>query len=178
MRRAVRSAQRAAQGCAQRPRRWQSAPASGGAEQKELAGMPFVTRVQVRWGDMDCFQHVNNVVYAQYLEQARCELFARFHEAAPSVGFWGLPPGACSPILAAQTLKYIRPMTAPDDVLIGTRVRDVTETSFLLEHKAVSARTGAVTLTAEVKIVTLDYSAGKRTPIRKELRDAMRPYED
>merc|ERR1712216_549605 len=111
---------------------------------------------------MDCFGHVNNVVYAQYLEQARCEIFAALGDAAPDAGFWSVPPGACSPILAKQTLKYIRPMNAPDDFVVGTALQDFTENSFVMAHKGVSARTQQVTLAAEIKMVTLDYGTGRR----------------
>lgn len=34
------------------------------------------TELQVRWGDMDSYQHVNNVAYAAYLQEARAELLA------------------------------------------------------------------------------------------------------
>jgi acyl-CoA thioester hydrolase len=39
-------------------------------------GVRHRTEVQVRWGDMDAYQHVNNVAYAAYLQEARAELLA------------------------------------------------------------------------------------------------------
>lgn len=36
------------------------------------------TQLQIRWGDMDAYQHVNNVSYAAYVQEARARLFA-FH---------------------------------------------------------------------------------------------------
>ena len=32
-----------------------------------------VTRMPIRWGDMDAYGHVNNTVYFRYMEQARVE---------------------------------------------------------------------------------------------------------
>lgn len=32
-----------------------------------------VTRIEIRWGDMDAYEHVNNTVYFRYMEQARVE---------------------------------------------------------------------------------------------------------
>lgn len=36
---------------------------------------PAVFDVPMRWGDMDAQGHVNNVLYVDYLEEARCQLF-------------------------------------------------------------------------------------------------------
>lgn len=33
----------------------------------------FTPCVQIRWGDMDAMDHINNAVYFRYLEQARVE---------------------------------------------------------------------------------------------------------
>eukprot|EP01065_Artemidia_motanka_P014310 TRINITY_DN18279_c0_g1_i1.p1 TRINITY_DN18279_c0_g1~~TRINITY_DN18279_c0_g1_i1.p1 ORF type:complete len:204 (+),score=56.90 TRINITY_DN18279_c0_g1_i1:49-612(+) len=143
----------------------------------ELQGFPHCTRVQVRWGDMDAFHHVNNVMYAQYLEVARCNILQELHTAVPHHGFFSLPPGTCSPILASQFLKYVRPMTPPDDAVIGTRIRDITSNSFVLEHKMASAKTGEVTMVAEVKCVVLNYKTGKRVDsIPDDLLSAMKRY--
>lgn len=38
--------------------------------------MKHSTELQVRWGDMDSYQHVNNVAYAAYLQEARAEMLA------------------------------------------------------------------------------------------------------
>jgi acyl-CoA thioester hydrolase len=38
--------------------------------------MRHSTELQVRWGDMDAYQHVNNVAYAAYLQEARAEMLA------------------------------------------------------------------------------------------------------
>jgi len=32
-----------------------------------------VSRIPIRWGDMDAYRHVNNTVYFRYMEQARVE---------------------------------------------------------------------------------------------------------
>lgn len=36
------------------------------------------TELQLRWGDMDAYRHVNNVAYAAYVQEARARMFA-FH---------------------------------------------------------------------------------------------------
>ncbi len=37
-------------------------------------GSKHRTEIQVRWGDQDAYQHVNNVAYAAYLQEARAEM--------------------------------------------------------------------------------------------------------
>jgi acyl-CoA thioester hydrolase len=39
--------------------------------------LAYATRLDVRWGDMDAFGHVNNAVYFRYMEQGRIEFFAQ-----------------------------------------------------------------------------------------------------
>src|SRR4029077_12717598 len=42
-----------------------------------LSGFPVVVRQNVIWGEMDAYNHVNNVVYFRYFENARLEYMAR-----------------------------------------------------------------------------------------------------
>ena len=43
--------------------------------QELLKSFPVVAKIPVRWGDMDSFQHVNNVSYFRYFESARIAYF-------------------------------------------------------------------------------------------------------
>ena len=42
-----------------------------------LAGYPVIIEIPVAWGEMDAFQHVNNIVYFRYFESARITYFER-----------------------------------------------------------------------------------------------------
>jgi acyl-CoA thioesterase FadM len=42
-----------------------------------LAGYPVVIEIPVAWGEMDAFQHVNNVAYIRYFESGRIAYFER-----------------------------------------------------------------------------------------------------
>ena len=36
-----------------------------------LADYPMILEIPVAWGEMDAFQHVNNIIYLRYAESAR-----------------------------------------------------------------------------------------------------------
>ena len=38
--------------------------------------MRHQTELQIRWGDMDAYGHINNVSYAAYVQEARARMFA------------------------------------------------------------------------------------------------------
>ena len=44
-------------------------------EEAKQRTLVHVTRIPVRWGDMDAMGHVNNTVYFRYMEQARINWF-------------------------------------------------------------------------------------------------------
>ena len=81
-----------------------------------LAKYPVIVRQAVVWGDMDSYQHVNNVVYFRYFENARLEYFRRLDwfafERETGIG----------PILAATQARFRRPLTYPDTISIAARV--------------------------------------------------------
>ena len=45
--------------------------------EKLLQNYPVVIEIPVAWGDMDAFQHVNNVTYFKYFESARIAYFEK-----------------------------------------------------------------------------------------------------
>ncbi len=120
-----------------------------------LAGFAVVTTIPVFWGDQDTFGHVNNTVYLRWAETARIEYLKRAglweRKAVDNVG----------PILAAISCKYRRPVTYPDQVLVGTRVTTLGNSSYHMEHRIVSAAQGVVAAEVDSTLVQFDYNRGK-----------------
>src|SRR5438445_2756084 len=104
-----------------------------------LAGYPVVVDWAVAWGDMDAFQHVNNVVYFRYFENARLEYFRRLG--------WGTvrPEIGVGPIVASIQARFRKALTYPDTIAVGARVSSLDEDRFTLDHLIVSRRLAAVT---------------------------------
>src|SRR5712691_7147072 len=99
-----------------------------------LAGFPVVVTQAVVWGDMDSYEHVNNVVYFRYFENARLEYFRRmgWFEFEEQTGI--------GPILASTQARFRRALSYPDRIAIGARISDVGEDRCTMDYRLVSER--------------------------------------
>jgi acyl-CoA thioester hydrolase len=129
-----------------------------------LAGYPVVVEQAVAWGEMDAYQHINNVVYFRYFENSRLEYFRRLDWLA-MVNEIGV-----GPILASTQARFRKPLTYPDDILIAARISEVGMDRLTMEHRIISRRLGVVAAEGEGVIVTFDYARGAKAPVPDELR--------
>jgi acyl-CoA thioester hydrolase len=131
---------------------------------EKLAGYPVVIEIPVAWGEMDAFQHVNNIVYLRYFESARVAYFTR-------VGlFPRLPERPIGAILASVQCAFKFPLTYPDTVWAGSRVTEIGEDRFTMRHVVVSQRHGRLAAEGEGVVVSYDYAAGRKAPLPEEMR--------
>ena len=137
----------------------------------QLSSYPVVVRQAVVWGDMDSYQHVNNVVYFRFFENARLEYFRRlkWFELEKETGI--------GPILAATQAKFRRPLTYPDNIAIAARAVDVSDERFSLEHIIVSETQQAVVTEGTGLIVVYHYGEKRKTPMPAELRKRIAELE-
>jgi acyl-CoA thioester hydrolase len=66
--------------------------------------------VSTRWGDMDAYNHVNNSVYATYLEEARLRWFRTFDRP------WTSDDAA--PVIAAMNINFRRSIEWPAQLTV------------------------------------------------------------
>jgi acyl-CoA thioester hydrolase len=129
-----------------------------------LVGFPVIVELPVAWGEMDSYQHVNNVVYFRYFENARLEYIRRLdwfeYEKQTGVG----------PILQATAARFRKPLTYPDTVLVTARATTIESDRFTLEHRVLSKTLGVVAAEGTGTIVTFHYADGKKVAIPDELR--------
>lgn len=136
-----------------------------------LQGYPVVVRQNVVWGDMDSYQHVNNVIYFRYFENARLEYFAR-------LGWFTLEKETgVGPILASTQARFRRPLTYPDTIFIGARLLDMGMDRFTLEHRIVSLAQLAVVTEGQGLIVTYHYGNEQKVPVPDELKRRINQLE-
>lgn len=129
-----------------------------------LKDYPIVVELPVVWGDMDAFQHVNNVVYFRYFEAARIAYSEKLglHTYKEQTGI--------GPILGSINCKFRMPLTYPDSVSVGARVIDIAEDRFTMQHTVVSSRHGKIAAEGDGVIVIYDYRGGKKTAMPDEIR--------
>ncbi|WP_194714176.1 acyl-CoA thioesterase [Noviherbaspirillum soli] len=122
-----------------------------------------VTRMPIRWGDMDMMGHVNNAKYFTYIETARIDWFTSI-ACAPN-------PQGEGPVLINASCTFLRQLEYPGQIEIRTFVGAFGRTSFETFHEIRRVDQPDV-LAAEgaAKVVWVDFTAGKSTPISTELR--------
>ena len=137
-----------------------------------LKEFPVVTTIQVRWGEMDAANHVNNVLYFRWSETARFDYFEQLNiPVVPGGDGIGL-------ILGWQDCKYILPIVYPDKIFIGTRLKNLEEDRFILESHFFSEKYQRLAAIAQHRIVPYDYRAKKKAPVSKEVKDLILKKEE
>ena len=128
-----------------------------------LDDYPVTMDVPVAWGEMDAFQHVNNVAYFRYFETARIAYFEAIdliqHMQRTGIG----------PILAETRCRYRIPLTYPDNLTVGARVSAIGDDRFVMRYRLVSARHGNIAAEGDGIMVTFDYGAGKKVAVPEEI---------
>src|SRR5215470_18010694 len=136
-----------------------------------LAGFPVILELPVCWGEMDSYQHVNNVVYFRYFENARLEYFRRLDWFAFE------KETGVSPILASTQCRFRRALTYPDTIRIGARAVAVDADRFTIDYRLVSERLGTIAADGQVVVVTYDHGRGKKVSMPEELRRRIEELE-
>lgn len=119
--------------------------------------------IPVRWGDMDSYGHVNNILYMQYLEEARV---AWFEQAGVAMG-----GAACGPVLLQTQHTYLKPVVHPATVVVELRAGAVGRSSLVIEHR-LSTQEDPLSLYGEgyCKLVWIDHASGKSVALPEHLR--------
>lgn len=129
-----------------------------------LADYPVRVEIPVAWGDMDAMGHVNNTVYFRYFETARIRCFEELaRDPAGDLGGVG-------PIVHTASCRFRIPLTYPDTVTVGAGIGDIEDDRYVMRHRAVSHRHGAVAAEGDTLVVAFDYAAGTKAPIPEALR--------
>ena len=121
-------------------------------------------RIEVRWRDVDAYRHVNNAVYATYLEECRDEWMVR---ALGHIGdIWDY-------VLARVAIDFRNEVTQEDDaVLVRCRLVRVGTSSLGLAEEIVKLD-GTVAAEAEAVLVARTRTEGGRSrPLTEAERQA------
>lgn len=133
----------------------------------DLAGFPVVVEIDVAWGEMDAYQHVNNVVYFRYFENARLPWLDK-------IGWMRIrEERGLGPIIASTSARYRRPLSYPDRIAVGVRVKEMQYDRVTIEYRLVSAKWNAIAADGEAVVVSYDYTGNKKCPVPEEVKAAI-----
>jgi len=130
---------------------------------KEFDQCNVIIESPVAWGEMDAYQHVNNVVYFRYFESARMAYFDQvgINESMKIDGI--------GPILASTQCRFKAPLTYPDKISIATCVSSLSEDRFTMKYYVKSHASGRVVAEGEGLVVFYDYSNNCKHVIPRQL---------
>ena len=132
-----------------------------------LAHYPVIHHQPIHWGEMDAFNHLNNVVYYRYAESARIAYLQTL----------GMFDGSMVTVLAQSSCQYLRPVTYPDTLLLGVRCQRLGNTSITIEYRYYSTAQLAIVATAEAVVVRLDSGGKTKLPWTIEERERLLALE-
>lgn len=120
-----------------------------------MTDFEYETELQVRFRDLDAMGHVNNAVYATYLEQARVD----YYDEVLGVGLDDIDT-----VLVNLEIDYRHEVRLEDEtVTIAMGVRSIGESSVVVGYEV---RAGdRVAATAETTQVYVDPEAGTSRPL-------------
>ncbi|MFI7062873.1 acyl-CoA thioesterase [Kribbella sp. NPDC050124] len=132
--------------------------------------MTFTHPVLVRWSDIDSYDHVNNVRYFDYLQEARIAFLSEIMRTTGD--FFAEHPV----VLVSQTVDYLRPILLrhpPYDVDVW--VESVGTSSYTLGSRIVDRSGGGEDVYAKAVsvLVTVDGETHAKRLIATTERDAL-----
>lgn len=116
----------------------------------------------LRWGDMDAYGHANNTVYFRFYEEARIVWLAEL-----GLGKAEDPTG---PVIIKTSATFLKELTHPANVVVETYADKAGTTSLDTYHLLKDADTGDVYAEGYAKIVWVDRTTRKSTPLPDTLK--------
>jgi acyl-CoA thioester hydrolase len=101
--------------------------------------------------EMDSFGHVNNAVFLNYLEKARCDFMT-----LKGLQFNDFFKWRKYPVVVRAHLEYKYPAAVGDRLLIKGWISQHTKASFTLQYEITNQHSGRLILTAETFHVFVD----------------------
>ena len=126
--------------------------------------MAHEKRVEIRWSDVDAYMHVNNAVYATYLEECRDEwVDAALAGAGDSWDF----------VLARVAIDFRRELRLDDEEVVVSCALERIGNSSLALREQIRTRDGELAAEAEAVLVARDRQAGRSRPLTEAERQAL-----
>lgn len=123
-----------------------------------IADFPLKSRDKLRYADTDRQGHVNNAVFATFLETGRVEVLLGEGLAETGAAF----------VIARLELDFLAEVTWPGEVEIGTAVQEIGRSSFKLFQKVF--QDGGPVAQAVTVIVQMNEQSRRSQPLSDSAR--------
>lgn len=132
------------------------------------------TKIEIRYVDIDTFDHVNNAHYLTYFEQARVSYF-------DEVLGWDYDWSKEGVIVARCELDYIKPIHFKDEIYIYTRCSRIGNKSFDIAYQIIKVDADKnETLMADgiTVMVAFDYANKKTIEVPDKWKAGIRKFQE
>jgi len=118
--------------------------------------------IEIRWRDVDAYRHVNNAVYATYLEEGRDEWLEG------TLGDTGSP---WDYVLVRIAIDFRRELRLEDEaVVVSCHLVRIGNSSLALEEQ-IRTRAGELAAESEAVLVARDRESGRSRPLNELERE-------
>lgn len=122
----------------------------------------FATEITVLWGDMDAYNHVNNVSYFRYLEETRVRWMMQHKFMEEGI--------ATRPVLVKSGVTFLKSALYPATLRVNVCLGEHSARSISLRHEIRDADQPDVCYAeGYAKLVWVDIGAGKSVQLPKEV---------
>lgn len=123
---------------------------------------PFPIKQQVIWGEMDAFNHINNVIYFRYFETGRVHFFN-------NANLWQTFIDEDIRIVVGKLeCNYLKEVTHPSEIEIAVAIKKIGNASLTVHHKVMC--NGEVVAHGDGIIVATSPKLGKSIPWTDNVR--------
>lgn len=129
----------------------------------DAAPILFRMPLDLRWRDLDAFNHVNNANFMTFLEEARIRWFESTGQTWITDGY--------IPLLAAVQMNYRLPIPYPSSVFVELFAERVGTTSLTIGHRIVD-EADRVHADGHCVLVWIDRGNGRPIPLPDAIRNA------
>ncbi len=127
---------------------------------------PFPIKQQVLWGEMDAFNHINNVIYFRYFETGRVHFFNK-------TNLWKIFQDEDIRIVVGKLeCNYIREIIHPAEIEISVGIKKIGNTSLIVHQKVICNDQ----ISAHGDAIIVATKNGKPTPWTEKLRKEFAKY--
>lgn len=128
------------------------------------------TPIQIRFNDLDSYQHVNNNSYFSFYDLGKESYFSEVFRC-------DFRRQGIVPLIANINADFIEPVLYGDDIVVETRISHLGTKSFTLEQRAVNQKNGHIVCKARTVMVCFDLKKNESAEIPPAYRSAIEAYE-